>query len=1127
MKRTKVVKDVEWAKVSWCEMTRGDGKGSRWKITRRRRRRKRKRGTKQPGDLFKEVMDRGRPVCTWVKKGVLPIAVLSALQDGAASARRLLSLMQHQRQLTVAALAHPATTQTVAVVTSFFRVSPESDVPTESVRICTSDYSDDERSDHTQSPSSPSPTKRKRHDVREGLRVCPRHGFAHDFDWFVNEYGEDEGEDLWREAEVADFGSDVDDTDVVPIAIPSFEEARIDNIMKDINKARLRVPRPLKRMEVIAEYNALMRKPGWNTSTHKKHFPLTRFQRHLDTEFPESKNMCVSEDRLQWVCVLCPGSGQNLRIGGEYHKQNSTKHFRSKEHCARVASNVQTSEAVEIAVNHVREAKIYTNDVPMAIMDDAVVSCARKSLSFTAVPVVMQVAARAIIVCRGKEPISNEEIIKVRQVSKLGASVLQRVNAAVKAQVVRGGRSRPACVRSASWVTNRMLELAKITVKKKTDFLLTCPYLSVSCDESDTYSSSAPLAAALQGCSWDFNWANLFMGQTDVSEDKSGEGCFKKLRDLLNGVDSRLLPLVIFFCTDGASAMRSTPLYAGLDSNPNGISLHAFLKRLLTDKLPNLHGLCHQGDLAMKKALKICCKWSDLWLEHIKAMYRWFSKSPSRKSALKKLHKEMELLQDVVTWRMVYPKYYCPTRWLGISRALKSILAAQDLLESYVDTLVDDGFRPYRGEDEDPPVQAVNAREEEHNDDDDEDNRVHSASFHKWGDDPWDLRVSTPDGDVEIVDEDERLEMETGRAMIWKDLPTGNKRTNCKLLSEKIGLTAFMCGIDSIMADALHPYKMLTERLQTQVVPIGHRVRRWVSTMFNDLHQRFLCDAPSYGDHFQRWILRDDVNETMANQVRAMGRSFVYHFLDNFRYRFQPYWKTILAMETINPCAPAKLSLNAWDGVKDLVNRCMPGVEPTAVVQELKNQHQATENWCLAEVKSCTSNLLRYYHDRLKSFKNNNKTSTYPLAERFARLVFSFHLTSSVIETYFSKTKYIKNLHRASMRDSLSSATLHLQQLRGYVDDEVIEIFSSLGIDLESALQRLESDLDDLREKYVSAKIAKPFMDNVRGEVRPYKGTVTDVHYSNSDGCYLFHVNYDSDSDDEDMEHWELKKYVQ
>ena len=54
------------------------------------------------------------------------------------------------------------------------------------------------------------------------------------------------------------------------------------------------------------------------------------------------------------------------------------------------------------------------------------------------------------------------------------------------------------------------------------------------------------------------------------------------------------------------------------------------------------------------------------------------------------------MLREVVTWRMTLPKYYCPTRWLGLHRALQSILAVWDLLETYAQTLREKGYRPDR-----------------------------------------------------------------------------------------------------------------------------------------------------------------------------------------------------------------------------------------------------------------------------------------------------------------------------------------------------------------------------------------------------------------------------------------------
>ena len=1139
-------------------MTRKIGKGSRWKLTKKQcgGRRKRKRAVKRP-KFFEVQTTAGTPLCTWVKRNDLPLGVLHSMKDGVVSSDILSSLKQNDRSLIVACNAHPLTmqikTKTTADVSNFFtrNANSESHVDKQSVRICDSDLSgSDVEVFH---PSEVPPKKMSRSSSapktgdQMGLRVCQHDGFAHDFDWFVAEYGHDKGTKLWSTAEPGEdhvdvvkgitgkgnataaittningHNPDVDsgDSDFAIDPIPPLEEYRIDKLMKDLNNALQSVPKQHSAQDVINAYNQLILLPGWRNKTDKLHFPIQRFVRHLDTTFPEKDNMTVSSNRLQWSCVLCPGSGQDLTKGICYHKQNVVKHFRSHDHCSRVASLCKTTHAVEKAVDEDRQTFVNTRDIAKAVTDDAVITCARKALSFTAVPIAMQVAARAIIMCRGKDPITNETIKQVRKVSKRAASVLERVNAAVKMETIRGDRQRPACVRGRHWVASRLVQLGNITLRKKVEFLLKCPYLSCSADESDTYSSSAPLAAALQGCSVDFKFGNLFMGQSDVAADKSGEGCFNVLRDLFNNCDRQLLKLIVWSCFDGASAMRSTPKYAGLDGKPDGISLLAFLKREIDDDLPNLHGLCHQGDLSLKTGLKRC-PWTKDWLQHIKGIYTWFSKSPARKSSLKKLHTQMQLLNNFCTWRMVYPKYYCPTRWIGLYNCLESILKVEDLLCHYVDKLVDDGYKPFRAEEEDPPVEANTARVESDSDsgEDDEDDRQHKDSFYRWGERSWDLVVKKPTGDKDIIDVDARVELETrGRANTWKELPSGNKKTRCKLLSEKFGLTTFNLGIDAVMADILKPYKVLTQRLQTQYMPIGHRVRKDICNLFKVLNRMFLSDTPTFEKQYKKWSQRVGVNEDMKDQVKAMGRQFVYHFLTNMRYRFQPYWKVIMAMETINPCAPANISPAAWDGVRELVRRCMTGVSAEDVVNQLKAQHEMAQDWSMGEIKACTKNLLRYYHDRLAACKEHSHPQEYPLADEFARLIFSLHVASSIIETYFSKTKFIKNLYRASMRDDLATATLHVQQLRSYINDDVLETISTLGIDFKAALLTIEHDLDDLRKKYVGTTIVKSFRDEERGVVRPYRGRCTDAFFSREDGHYLFHVSYDSDSDSEDME---------
>ena len=79
---------------------------------------------------------------------------------------------------------------------------------------------------------------------------------------------------------------------------------------------------------------------------------------------------------------------------------------------------------------------------------------------------------------------------------------------------------------------------------------------------------------------------------------------------------------------------------------------------------------------------------------------------------------------------------------------------------------------------------------------------------------------------------------------------TGKKS---KLLSERIGLTNQMLGLDAIMHDALVPYSILCERIQTAVVPIGHNIRRWVADMFRTLNNLMLRDGAQFGEQFNKW----------------------------------------------------------------------------------------------------------------------------------------------------------------------------------------------------------------------------------------------------------------------------------
>ena len=130
-----------YIQVSWCHMSRGNGKGSRWKLTRtapfatkknghNRKRKKSKNQKKQKGTLIEVLAVDGSPVCTWVPKANLHIDIAYALKDSITSGGRLSGLKQNSRVFRVPKKAHPLTMwvkpSSANAVTNFFTPSTPS-----------------------------------------------------------------------------------------------------------------------------------------------------------------------------------------------------------------------------------------------------------------------------------------------------------------------------------------------------------------------------------------------------------------------------------------------------------------------------------------------------------------------------------------------------------------------------------------------------------------------------------------------------------------------------------------------------------------------------------------------------------------------------------------------------------------------------------------------------------------------------------------------------------------------------------------------------------------------------------------------------------------------------------------
>ena len=929
--------------------------------------------------------------------------------------------------------------------------------------------------------------------------------------------------------------------------VPKLFEHDLRLHLQEINTSYDKLPSSPDATSLAEGYASMCEGKIFSFVSKSKMFPLSRYSRFYRCRHDMGKDfVCqVGEDRQAVLCTLCDWSFCMGSQKKKWHKPNVVKHFLSKDHWAKLSAKSRQGGHLAGAIE--QHKSLAKSELAAAIVDDAVYTMTSKSLPHTAIVASLNCTARALLAVKGEVEMTPNLIYQTRnKVDKQVGTLLMRLQTVTERKKPNRYSKRCVIRRSRTSLAKRIHILAAQKLAKKVEFLLRCNYLSCTVDESDTFSGSAPMAVHIQGCSSDFGWLNCFIGQQCAADDKSGEGCYKLLKKIVITCDDRLWPKIVFTVTDGASAMRSTPKYSGLDGNPQGTSLHAFMRRdaQLQPSLPNLHCLCHILNLALKRTIALS-PWCVTWLHHVRCLFNWFSRSPGRKAKLRKLHNEMEHVRDVTSWSLTYPKYYAPTRWIGIRRAVLSILAGRQLLVDYVMSLRDEGYRPDRREYSDQRVQddaddadgIVDDTDEddetggprEEDDENDEDTRYNSHNFYQWGDNSWDLVVHDIDRPHDVMTLDDLQNRDDGLSQVFEEMRDGVKGKRTKLMCEMRGVTRLNFGLDAFIVDVLGPYNTLVSRLQTTSQPIAHLVKEWFLQFFDEMNDLFLGPSPDFGRHYQEWKSRgDDGNDnekTLRKNIENMGQRFAQTFLKDVKYRVQPYWSLLMACELANPASPKHVSPMAWDGVRDLMKRTgkFTQVEIDATVKNLSDQRKYYSRTSAAAEHRMSENLLKFYHDR---FQSSNREHQFALCDEFFRLVSSLHVSSAVIESLFSKTKYIKQKHRSSLSDETVSATMHLRD----VPSPPVEVLTDRNPDPFCAIRLSRQTQDDYREKYVGKEIQKSFVDPDGDGVdtKLYRGVITDVVRGESKGVHkwLMHVEYESDSDEEDLEEYEIKRYM-
>ena len=184
-----------------------------------------------------------------------------------------------------------------------------------------------------------------------------------------------------------------------------------------------------------------------------------------------------------------------------------------------------------------------------------------------------------------------------------------------------------------------------------------------------------------------------------------------------------------------------------------------------------------------------------------------------------------------------------------------------------------------------------------------------------------------------------------------------------------------------------------------------------------------------------------------------------------------------MALELTNPYSPAKVRKSAWIGVKDICRRAgFDDATTLKICQDLQLQRREALSWSAGAEYRCNQSLLRFYHDRLTSAIKADIQPPHHCANLFACVVFSIHISSSVIETYFSKTNYIKSKHRSSMHDTMASATLHLPQQcprHHHVEQLQRRTERSMMVDVDTARTFCADSKKELEDKQICRGIGR------------------------------------------------------
>lgn len=247
--------------------------------------------------------------------------------------------------------------------------------------------------------------------------------------------------------------------------------------------------------------------------------------------------------------------------------------------------------------------------------------------------------------------------------------------------------------------------------------------------------------------------------------------------------------------------------------------------------------------------------------------------------------------------------------------------------------------------------------------------------------------------------------------------------------------------------------------------------------------------------------------------VKQECRAFCSILVASMRRRLRTIWFHIQSLEIIDPLGPdlaTHATAEVWEAMENLCWRRglnFHDVKEQAIIIRSEAQNLDAQSKATIRMDLCS-----YLRDRHSTFVMTMTESPTPEYDKFCEVVFSIPLTSSFVESLFSKMSYNQYKIRSRLTDSRLSSILHLHDSAVPNPQQCLPSASFLKVMIpRSARDKLTMN------KNVGQKVCQVFEDGHR-----YHGEVTKIIYHEIHAQYMYHVVFE-DGDEADYWRHELE----